>query len=121
MNLKQLQQVSLAVKSLTDAEPFYTDTLGLELVDDFGSFFIVRSGSTDLMITEGDQPNSVIYFEPEDGIDAAFADIECSGAEIVEAPHCIAKDWKGVDVWLAFFKDPSGNLLALKSHVPNAK
>jgi hypothetical protein len=44
--------------------------------------------------------------------------LKSRGVKIEQEAHLVAKGWNGHDVWMAFFRDPFGNLLALKSDVP---
>jgi methylmalonyl-CoA/ethylmalonyl-CoA epimerase len=47
---------------------------------------------------------------------AAFATLEDRGVTIVREPHSIAK-MPDHELWMAFFRDSEGNLLALMSEV----
>jgi methylmalonyl-CoA/ethylmalonyl-CoA epimerase len=65
---------------------------------------------------------AVLYFEVPD-IDAAYASLTANGVKFDSAPHLIFRDEKGTfgvaggEEWMAFFKDPDGNVLALASRV----
>jgi hypothetical protein len=66
-------------------------------------------------------PGSVIYFRVEGvagRIQEKFEQLRALGVQVEREPQCIARGWHGHDVWLAFFRDPFGNLLSLKSDVP---
>ena len=66
-------------------------------------------------------PNSIIYFRvpPErERIERDLTWLKSKGVKVESDAHLIARNWNGCDVWLAFFRDPFGNLLALKSAVP---
>ncbi|QXD23197.1 hypothetical protein F7C95_14880 [Opitutia bacterium ISCC 51] len=66
-------------------------------------------------------PNSILYLnvgDTEASIQNAYNRLKQAGGSVGDSPHCIAKNWNGVDVWMAFFKDPSGNQLAFKVNVP---
>ena len=66
-------------------------------------------------------PNSCIYFRVpgEPGlIEKKLEALKASGVKVESDAHVIARNWNGCNVWLAFFRDPFGNLLALKSDVP---
>jgi methylmalonyl-CoA/ethylmalonyl-CoA epimerase len=66
----------------------------------------------------GERGSSVIYFKVDD-IHSAYETLLARGAAFVEAPHLIAK-MPDHDLWMAFFRDPDNNLLALMSEVrPN--
>jgi methylmalonyl-CoA/ethylmalonyl-CoA epimerase len=75
-----------------------------------------------LMITGSEQPgpprNSPIYFKVLD-IREAFQSLAQRGAQVEREPHLLAR-MPDHDLWMAFFRDPDGNLLALMSEVPRA-
>ena len=55
--------------------------------------------------------SSVIYYKVDD-LPAAYETLTKRGVAFVGEPHLIAK-LPDHDLWMAFFRDPSGNLLAL--------
>lgn len=58
---------------------------------------------------------SVIYYSVED-LEGAFATLSERGVRFEREPHRIAK-LPDHELWMAFFRDPDGNLLALMSEV----
>jgi methylmalonyl-CoA/ethylmalonyl-CoA epimerase len=64
---------------------------------------------------EFDHPSSILYFAVPD-IQAAFATMQEKGAKFEDEPHLIAK-LPDHDLWMTFFRDSEGNLLALMSEV----
>jgi hypothetical protein len=50
--------------------------------------------------------------------DATYDALKQRSVRVGEPPHCIARGWQGHGFWLAFFEDPFGNELALRSDVP---
>jgi catechol 2,3-dioxygenase-like lactoylglutathione lyase family enzyme len=62
----------------------------------------------------------VLYFEVAD-IDQVYATLKERGIEFLSAPHLIFPDEKGTfgpageEEWMAFFRDPDGNVLALSA------
>jgi hypothetical protein len=65
--------------------------------------------------------NSCIYFRVpgEEGLLEKKLDmLKAKGVKVESDAHVIARNWKGCNVWMAFFRDPFGNLLAMKSDVP---
>jgi methylmalonyl-CoA/ethylmalonyl-CoA epimerase len=123
----RIAQILLTSADLDEAERFYGELLGLPLVDQalpvmkwFGC------GGVNLLLHKDEAPKPVgyVYFAVpgEPGrIDQTYAELKSAGVDVKQPPHCIAKDWHGHDVWLAFFDDPWGNHLALISDVPVAK
>ena len=59
--------------------------------------------------------SSVIYYKVPD-LDTAFETLSSRGVLFEEKPHLIAK-LPDHELWMAFFRDPDGNLLALMSEV----
>jgi predicted enzyme related to lactoylglutathione lyase len=57
-----------------------------------------------------------VYFRVAD-ITQAHGQLCARGADFVSAPHLIHTHPDGTEEWLAFFKDPDGQLLALHSQV----
>jgi methylmalonyl-CoA/ethylmalonyl-CoA epimerase len=122
--ITKIGQLALVFKNLDPAITFYRDILGLRFLFSAGpklAFF--DCGGTMLMFTaaerpEFDHPNSVVYFNVAD-IQAAYSGLLAQGVKFEEAPHLIAK-LPAFDLWLATFRDPENNLLALRSEVKAA-
>lgn len=81
-----------------------------------GMAFLDFSGVRLLLEQVG--PKSTLYFWVDD-IDSAYAELRPNGIEFNDGPRLIYRDDAGVfgkpgeEEWLAFFSDPSGNILAL--------
>jgi predicted enzyme related to lactoylglutathione lyase len=116
--LTSLQQVSVNVHDLPRAVAFYKEKLGVRHLFDGGprmSFFACEMGVR-LMLAipekpEFDHPSSILYFKVED-IQAAHGDLAARGVAFREPPHVVAR-LPGWEVWMAFFDDSEGNLLAI--------
>ena len=63
----------------------------------------------------GERGSSVIYFKVDD-IQSAYQSLISQGVTCDGTPHLIAK-MPDHDLWMAFFRDPDNNLLALMSEV----
>lgn len=119
--LKSIGQISVNAKDLRRAVAFYRDVLGLRLLFEAPpqlAFF--DCGGVRLMLSpperpEFDHPGSVLYFRVDD-IDAAAASLKRLGARFEAEPHRIAS-LGDHDLWMGFFRDSEGNLLALMSEV----
>ena len=124
IKLGQVAQIALDCTDLERATSFYEGCLGLERVGHVpGLLAFFDAGGVSLYLQQSDEvrPNSCLYFAVEGrpgAIDATYDALKQRGVSVGEAPHCIAKGWQGHDVWLAFFEDPFGNKLALRSDVP---
>ena len=115
-------QLALVFKDVPGAVTFYRETLGLKFLFAAGpnlAFF--NCGGVMLMFThaerpEFDHPNNLVYFNVPD-IQAAHAALAAKGVKFESAPHVVAR-LPAYDLWLAEFRDPENNVLALRSEVP---
>ena len=118
----QLGQASINVHDVDRAVAFYGDKLGMRFLFQAPpkmAFF--DCGGVRLMLAvaekpEFDHPSSVLYFKVDD-IQAVAATLQSRGVPFEGPPHLIAP-MADHDLWMAFFRDPDGNLLALMSEVP---
>jgi methylmalonyl-CoA/ethylmalonyl-CoA epimerase len=67
---------------------------------------------------EFDHPSSILYFQVAD-IQAAYERLKNGGAKFEDTPHFLAR-MPNHDLWMTFFRDSEGNLLALMSEVAHA-
>lgn len=124
LKLGPIDQIGLNCTDLDMAQKFYCDVLGLRQTGDVpGTMKFFDCDGVNIVIFKSDTvgPNSCIYFRVpgEVGlIERQVALLKSHGVKVESDPHVIARNWNGCDVWLAFFRDPFGNLLSLKSDVP---
>lgn len=116
MNLSQIGQISLTVDNADTAEIFYENTLGLQKLYRFNNLVFFNCDGVRLFITQQEEgsfspSSSIIYFRTED-IEVAFNTLESKEVTFIQKPHLVSK-MKDHDLWMAFFKDPAGNTLAL--------
>lgn len=114
MLISKIGQIAVIVKDTARAVAFYRDTLELPLLFEAPpSLAFFDCGGVRLMLTppEGDPGTSVLYFPVAD-IEAAAATLKSRGVAFDRDPHLIAKR-PAYDLWMAFFRDSEGNLLAL--------
>ena len=118
-----LHQVALTTKNISRSCEFYRDTLGLKQIAVFDppglAFFDVDGVRLSLMQKEEKEPaDSVIYFRVSD-IDSAVEVLKQKSVSLEQEPELVFKDEEGQfgeageEEWMAFFRDPDGNLLAL--------
>lgn len=119
--LAQIGQVAVPVGDLERAIAFYRDTLGMRFLfqapPGLGFF---DCGGVRLMLdapakAQAEHHGSVIYYKVPD-IQAAFRALSARGVAFEMKPHLIAK-LPDHELWMAFFRDPDANLLALMSEV----
>lgn len=122
IRLSAIGQIGISVRDLEGAIGFYRDLLGIELLFRAPpSMAFFDCGGIRLMLAEPERPEldhaaSILYFRVDD-IHAAHTALEGRGVTFERAPQKThaAEDH---DLWLAFFRDPENNLLALMSEVP---
>lgn len=120
--LNKLHQVALLATDLDRSVSFYRDVLGLHYMDRYDppglAFFNLGSGVR--LILSATSSKATLYFLVDD-IDSAFRVLAQRGVSFLHKPSMIHRDdegrlgKKGVEEWMAFFKDPSENVLALVS------
>jgi methylmalonyl-CoA/ethylmalonyl-CoA epimerase len=118
--LGQIGQISIPVHDLPRAIGFYRDALGLKFL-----FEVPKMGFFDcdgirllLALPEGegtDHPSSILYFKVED-IRRSTEALRARGVTITGEAERIA-EMPDHDLWMSFFQDTEGNLLALMSEV----
>jgi methylmalonyl-CoA/ethylmalonyl-CoA epimerase len=121
VGITRLGQIAINAKDVERATGFYQDKLGLKLLFKAPpglAFF--DCGGVRLMLDraekpEFDHPSSVLYFSVPD-IQTAFGKLKESGVLFEDEPHMIAK-MPTHELWMTFFRDSEGNLLALMSEV----
>ena len=120
-SLARIGQIAINAHDVDRATAFYRDVLGLPHLFRAGQLSFFDCGGVRLMLdkpekAEFDHPSSIIYFQVGD-IQAAYRRIKDAGAKFEDEPHVIAPMPK-CDLWMTFFRDTEGNLLALMSEVP---
>ena len=118
--IQSIGQVAIRARDLPAAVTFYRDVLGLEYRFEAGPLAFFMCGDVRLMLSppesdEFDHPSSTLYFRVGD-LDAAYAELSERGVPFVDEPHLIAK-LPDHELWMAFFRDPDGNLMGLMSEV----
>ncbi len=115
--LESIGQIAINVKDTARARAFYRDVLGLRHLFDAGpSLAFFQCGGVRLMLSppsgrEHDHPGSIIYYKVAD-LAATHAAMAAKGAAFEQAPHLVAT-MPDHELWMAFLRDPEGNLLAL--------
>ena len=122
--LGPIGQVSINTDDVERATRFFRDVLGIPHLFTFGDLAFFDCDGTRLFLSgsdEGREPgNSVIYFSVPD-IHAAYDDLVAKDVPFEGAPHHIHTHEDGTEEWMAFFRDPDGNLLALMSRVKGSQ
>ncbi|MCW5697961.1 MAG: VOC family protein [Bauldia sp.] len=114
-----LLQIAVKATDLDESIAFYRDQLGLTLLGRFDppgiAFFDL--GGTRLMLA-ADAPPGQFYLRV-DGVEAARAELIGRGVAFETEPVRVHEDKAGqfgppgLSDWMAFFRDPAGNIVAL--------
>jgi methylmalonyl-CoA/ethylmalonyl-CoA epimerase len=119
VHFEKIGQIALTVADVKRAKDFYLNTLNMRFLFDAGNITFFQCGDIRLMISEAEKPGprggTIRYFKVED-IFAVYAHLEHHGVEFLEAPHLIAR-MPDHDLWMAFLRDPDGNVLGVMSEV----
>lgn len=119
VGLGQLGQISLSVTNIDRAVAFYRDLLGLNFLFQFPNLAFFDCAGVRLMLDipegSGERHASVLYFKVNP-IEEAYQRLSTRGVPFDEKPQLIAR-MPDHELWMAFFRDPDKNILALMSEV----
>jgi methylmalonyl-CoA/ethylmalonyl-CoA epimerase len=121
IGITRIGQIALNAKDVERAAAFYENQLGLKLLFKAPPGLVFFDcGGVRLMLQraekpEFDHPSSILYFAVPN-IQAAYNQMKTSGVGFEDEPHLIAR-LPAHDLWMTFFRDSEGNLLALMSEV----
>ncbi len=120
--IRRIGQVAVRARDLDASVDFYRDALGLPLLFRAppGLAFL-QCGDLQLMLSAPESPDfdhasSVLYFEVDD-IDTAYRVLGERGVVFLGEPHRVHRA-EDHELWMAFFRDPDENVLALQSRRP---
>ncbi len=119
VHLQEIAQVALTVEDLPRARDFYRDVLGMPLLFEVGAMAFFQCGSVRLMLGLAEKPEprggTILYFRVGD-LMQAHAALGANGVVFVQPPHLVAR-MPDHELWMAFLKDPEGNVLGLMQEV----
>jgi methylmalonyl-CoA/ethylmalonyl-CoA epimerase len=117
--LSQIGQIALTVSDIGRAVTFYRDSLGMRFLFEVPNLAFFDCDGIRLMLSlpekAAEGSSSVIYFKVAD-IQQAFETLSSRGVAFEGEPHLVAR-MPDHELWMAFFRDPDRNLLALMSEV----
>ncbi len=119
LNLSHIGQIALPVTDVDRSEAFYKDVLGLPKLYRFGDLTFFDCAGVRLLLEkskDGFKPQGCIYFRCAD-IALAVNELTKRGVSFKHKPHLIAK-MDDHDLWMAFFTDPDGHMLAIMHEAP---
>lgn len=112
-----LGQVALTVRDVAASSAYFRDAVGLPFLFAAGpSLAFLDMGGVRLMLSAPEGQfvpgvSSVLYLKVDDII-AAHAEMSARGVSFTDTPHLIAA-MPDHDLWMSFFTDPDGHVLAL--------
>lgn len=118
--LDRIGQIAVPVSDVERAVAFYRDVLGMRFLFqappglgffDCGGVRLMLDGPAAAQAGQ----SSVLYYRVDD-LDAAFETLSARGVAFEAHPHLVAK-LPDHELWMAFFRDPDDNLLALMTEV----
>ena len=117
--LSTIGQIAITVTDVDRAVAFYRDTLGMKFLFQVPNLGFFDCGGVRLMLTPPEKPgesfSSILYFKVAE-IQSAYQTLKGRGVSFEGEPHLIAK-MPDHELWMAFFRDPDKNMLALMSEV----
>jgi methylmalonyl-CoA/ethylmalonyl-CoA epimerase len=119
--LSTIGQVALTVRDSARSVAFYRDILGMRLLFEMPGMGFFDCNGIRLMLSgsqTGETYSSIVYFKVPD-IQTAYETLRERDVAFEDEPHLIAR-LPDHELWMAFFRDPDRNLLALMSEVPLA-
>ena len=115
LNLSTIGQIALTVRDIDPAVEFYRDKLGIHFLFQAPNTAFFDCGGIRLMLAPPPGANSILYFKVDD-IHAAAETLKSRGVPFDRDPHLVA-NMPDHDLWLAFFRDPDRNVLALMCEI----
>jgi methylmalonyl-CoA/ethylmalonyl-CoA epimerase len=120
-SLGPVGQIALGVADADRSEDFYGGVLGLRKLFRFGGLAFFDCAGLRLLLDQSPdeqavRPGSPIYFRVAD-IALARRELEARGVAFSDQIHLIAP-MEDHDLWMTFFTDPDGHVLALMMEAP---
>jgi len=119
--LAEIGQIAVPVSDIDRAIAFYRDILGMRFLFKAppGLGFFDCNGIRLLLDApaknQGENYSSIIYYRVSD-LPSACAVLKARGVAFEQEPELVAR-MPDHELWMAFFRDPDANLLALMSEV----
>jgi len=120
--LSSIGQIAVPVRDLERAIAFYRDILGMKfLFQALPGLGIFDCNGVRLLLdaaaeVQTGNHSSIIYYKVTD-LNDAHAELTRRGVIFEQKPNLVAR-MPDHELWMAFFRDPDANLLALMSEIP---
>jgi catechol 2,3-dioxygenase-like lactoylglutathione lyase family enzyme len=125
IGVSRIGQIAMTVGDLPRAIAFYRDVLGLRfLFEAPPAMAFFDCGGVRLMLSLPEETGShaghrfgaILYYAVDD-IHQAAAALAAHGVVFEQPPHIVAR-LPQADLWMAFLRDPDGQLLAIMREAP---
>ena len=117
--LSTIGQIALTVRDSARSVAFCRDVLGMKLLFEMPGMGFFDCNGIRLMLSgseTGETYSTIVYFKVPD-IQVAYETLRGREVAFDREPHMIAR-MPEHELWMAFFRDPDCNLLALMTEVP---
>ena len=117
----KLSQVALTVSDIERAREYYGEKVGLHVLYALPTMLVFELDGATLMLSLPEEEvglaagGAVVYLETGD-IHASREAMALRGVEFVDEPHVVHRT-EETELWMTFFRDPDGHLLAITSKV----
>ena len=127
IGVSRIGQIAITVEDLPRAIAFYRDVLGLRfLFEAPPAMAFFDCGGVRLMLSlpeetgshAGQRFGAILYYAVDD-IQQAAAALTARGVVFEQPPHIVAR-LPQADLWMAFLRDPEGQMLAIMREAPRA-
>ena len=127
IGVSRIGQIAITVEDLPRAIAFYRDVLGLRfLFEAPPAMAFFDCGGVRLMLSlpeetgshAGQRFGAILYYAVDD-IQQAAAALTARGVVFEQPPHIVAR-LPQADLWMAFLRDPDGQMLAIMREAPRA-
>ena len=125
IGVSRIGQIAITVEDLPRAIAFYRDVLGLRfLFEAPPAMAFFDCGGVRLMLSlpeetgshAGQRFGAILYYAVDD-IHRAAAALTARGVVFEQPPHIVAR-LPQADLWMAFLRDPDGQMLAIMREAP---
>ncbi len=116
--LSRIGQIAINVHDVERATAFYRDLLGMKHLFSAPGMAFFDCGEVRLLLgapekPEDDHPSSILYFTVPN-VSEAHEALATRGVPFEGEPHVVHRT-ANYELWMSFFRDSEGNLLALMS------
>jgi len=120
--LDEIGQILVPIRDVERAVAFYRDRLGMRFLYQFPGMAFFDCGGIRLYLSVPENASfrgkATIYYRVAN-VAAAVAALEARGVVFDDRPHVVHRDDQH-ELWMAFFRDPDDNNLALMAELPLA-